>query len=112
MDGNGYWPITGLSHKLFLAMMPDQGTQLHLSMMFRGEQLIYEAQVMGFGGGDSCDGTPRRAAVYFECAADNALVSVSEPSPCVYSAWFATPSACDPLELRRRQAALTTPASA
>ena len=75
----------------------------------RGEQLIHEAQVMGFGGGDACDGTPRRAAVYFECAADNALVSVSEPSPCVYSAWFATPSACDALELRRRQAALTTP---
>ena len=41
VDGNGYWPVTGLSHKLFLAMLPDQMTQLHLSMMFRGEQLIY-----------------------------------------------------------------------
>jgi len=74
------------------------------------EQLIYEQQVMSFGGGDQCDGTPRRAAVYFECAEDNALVSVSEPSPCVYSAWFRTPSACDVIELQRRQAALTRPA--
>ena len=41
VDANGYWPITGLSQKLFLAMLPDQATQLHLSMMFRGEQLIY-----------------------------------------------------------------------
>ena len=73
------------------------------------EQLIYETEVMAFGGGDQCDGTPRRAAVYFECAGDNALVSVSEPSPCVYSAWFRTPSACDALELQRRQAALTRP---
>ena len=101
--------------------MPAYGHRLQLHDMRKsrishlvaaGKLSIYEAQVMGFGGGDSCDGTPRRAAVYFECAADNALVSVSEPSPCVYSAWFATPSACDPLELRRRQAALTTPASA
>ena len=41
VDANGYWPITGLSQKLFLAMLPDRSTQLHLSMMFRGEQLIY-----------------------------------------------------------------------
>ncbi len=41
VDGNGYWPVTGLSHKLFLAMLPDKATQLHLSLMFRGEQLIY-----------------------------------------------------------------------
>ena len=41
VDGNGYWPVTGLSQKLFLAMLPDRGTQLHLSLMFRGEQLIY-----------------------------------------------------------------------
>ena len=41
VDGNGFWPVTGLSHKLFLAMLPDQQTQLHLSQMFRGEQLIY-----------------------------------------------------------------------
>jgi len=49
-DGNGYWPVTGLSHKLFLAMLPDQATQLHLSLMFRGEHLIYtivsEAQML------------------------------------------------------------------
>ncbi len=41
VDGNGYWPVTGLSQKLFLAMLPDQATQLHLSLMYRGEQLIY-----------------------------------------------------------------------
>ncbi len=41
VDGNGYWPVTGLSHRLFLAMLPNSATQLHLSMMFRGEQLIY-----------------------------------------------------------------------
>jgi len=41
VDGNGYWPVTGLSQKLFLAMLPERGTQLHLSLMFRGEQLIY-----------------------------------------------------------------------
>jgi len=41
VDANGYWPITGLSQKFFLAMLPDHATQLHFSMMFRGEQLIY-----------------------------------------------------------------------
>lgn len=41
VDGNGFWPVTGLSHKLFLAMTPDGQKQLHFSMMFRGEQLIY-----------------------------------------------------------------------
>ena len=70
------------------------------------DALIYEQEVMGFNGGDPCDGTPRRAIVYFECAAQDALTEVSEPQTCVYVGWFKTPSACDGAELRRRHEAL------
>ena len=75
------------------------------------EKLIYEQEVMAFGDGDPCDGTPRRALVYFECGEHDALVSVVEPATCVYAAWFSTPSACDSEELRRRQEALTAMAA-
>lgn len=61
---------------------------------------------MAFEGGDKCDATPRRARVYFECAEEDALVSVGEPAPCYYEAWFATPSACSLDELRSRHVAL------
>ena len=75
------------------------------------DQLIFEREVMAFGGGDPCDGTPRRALVYFECGEHDALLSVVEPATCVYAAWFATPSACDAEELRRRHEALTAMAA-
>ncbi len=41
IDANAYWPVTGLSQRFFLMVLPDQDTQLSLALMSRGEQLIY-----------------------------------------------------------------------
>jgi hypothetical protein len=41
IDANAYWPITGLTQRFFLMVLPDQNRQLSLALMSRGEQLIY-----------------------------------------------------------------------
>ena len=41
VDANGYWPVTGLSHRFFLMILPDGNRQLSLALMSRGEQLLY-----------------------------------------------------------------------
>ncbi len=41
VDANAYWPLTGLSQKFFLMMLPSGDKQLSLSLMYRGEQLVY-----------------------------------------------------------------------
>jgi len=41
VDANGYWPVTGLSHRFFLMILPGGDRQLSLALMSRGEQLLY-----------------------------------------------------------------------
>lgn len=41
IDANAYWPVTGLSQRFFLMVLPDGQRQLSLALMSRGEQLIY-----------------------------------------------------------------------
>lgn len=41
IDANAYWPITGLSQRFFLMVLPDGQKQLSLAIMSRGEQLMY-----------------------------------------------------------------------
>ncbi|MCB0032934.1 MAG: hypothetical protein KDE51_02850 [Anaerolineales bacterium] len=41
IDANAYWPVTGLSQRFFLMVLPDGDRQLSLALMSRGEQLIY-----------------------------------------------------------------------
>ena len=68
---------------------------------------------MAFGNGDSCpDGTPRKARVAFECGEEDALLAVDEPSTCVYSATFRTPSACTTDATRKLHGELAAAASA
>ncbi len=37
----GYWAVTGLSQQFFLMIMPEKNVQLSLSLMSRGQELIY-----------------------------------------------------------------------
>ena len=41
VSSNNFWPVTGLTHRFFLMILPDGNTQLSLSLMSRGEELIY-----------------------------------------------------------------------
>lgn len=41
IDANAYWPVTGLTQRFFLMVLPDQNRQMSLALMSRGEQLIY-----------------------------------------------------------------------
>ena len=41
VDANGYWPSTGLSQRFLLVKSPLGDKQFHLSLMSRGEQLLY-----------------------------------------------------------------------
>lgn len=41
VDANSYWSSTGLSQRFLLAKLPSGDRQLHLSLMSRGEQLLY-----------------------------------------------------------------------
>ncbi len=41
IDANAYWPVTGLTQRFFLMILPDQNRQMSLALMSRGEQLIY-----------------------------------------------------------------------
>lgn len=41
VDANAYWPGTGLTQRLFLLVLPDNQRQVSLSLMSRGEQLLY-----------------------------------------------------------------------
>lgn len=66
---------------------------------------------MAFDGGEDCNGTPRKAAVYFECGEEDSLQSVSEPSVCAYEAWFSSPSACTIDGLLRKHEALQAAAA-
>jgi hypothetical protein len=41
VDANAYWPVTGLSQRFFLMLLPGGDKQLSLSLMARGDELIY-----------------------------------------------------------------------
>ncbi|MEM7114538.1 MAG: hypothetical protein AAF614_19030 [Chloroflexota bacterium] len=41
IDANAYWPITGLTQRFFLMVLPDGNRQMSLALMSRGEKLIY-----------------------------------------------------------------------
>lgn len=41
IDANAYWPITGLTQRFFLMILPDGNRQMSLGLMSRGEKLIY-----------------------------------------------------------------------
>ncbi len=41
VDANAYWPITGLTQRFFLMILPDGNRQMSLGLMSRGEKLIY-----------------------------------------------------------------------
>merc|ERR1712228_150452 len=57
---------------------------------------------MLFEDGQKCWNGPKRSThVLFECDAENAIVSVSEPSTCKYSMTFNTPLACKQEELEQ-----------
>lgn len=71
-----------------------------------------EPRRMRFEQGEPCNGTPRRASVLFVCGEDDKLEHVNEPSTCVYEARFATPSACDNVELRAKHERLAAAAEA
>ena len=71
-----------------------------------------EVRRMRFEQGEPCNGTPRRASVLFVCGEVDKLEHVSEPSTCVYEARFATPSACDNVELRAKHERLAAAAEA
>ncbi len=41
IDANSYWPITGLNERFFLMILPGCKRQIGLSLLTRGEHLIY-----------------------------------------------------------------------
>ena len=41
IDANAYWPITGLTQRFFLMILPDGNRQMSLGLMSRGDKLIY-----------------------------------------------------------------------
>lgn len=50
---------------------------------------------MHYTGGKRCWGAgDREAEVILECGVENKIISVDEPSTCVYSLVFETPAAC------------------
>ena len=67
-------------------------------------------RTMVFDGGEECEGTPRKASVTFECGEEDKLLETTEPSTCVYSARFSTPSACSTVSVREQHAALAAAA--
>ena len=67
-------------------------------------------RTMVFDGGEECDGTPRKASVTFECGEEDKLLETTEPSTCVYSARFSTPSACSTVSVREQHDALAAAA--
>lgn len=57
IDANAYWPITGLTQRFFLMILPDGNRQMSLGLMSRGEKLIY-AVVGEYHRIDEYDGIP------------------------------------------------------
>ena len=41
IDANAYWPVTGLTQRFFLMILPDGNRQMSLALMSRGDKLIY-----------------------------------------------------------------------
>ncbi len=41
IDANAYWPVTGLTQRFYLMILPDGDKQMSLGLMSRGEKLIY-----------------------------------------------------------------------
>ena len=41
IDAHAYWPVTGLTQRFFLMILPDGNRQISLGLMSRGEKLIY-----------------------------------------------------------------------
>jgi hypothetical protein len=41
IDANAYWPVTGLTQRFFLMILPDGQRQMSLALMSRGDKLIY-----------------------------------------------------------------------
>lgn len=53
-------------------------------------------QTMLFQNGMSCwNGPSRSLSLTFECGIENKILSIDEPSMCVYTAKFSTPAVCD-----------------
>lgn len=58
--------------------------------------------IMTFEDGQKCWNGPKRSAnIVFKCNTENEIVSVQEPSTCVYRYTFHTPLACQQSELDR-----------
>lgn len=41
IDANAYWPVTGLTQRFFLMILPGGNQQMSLALMSRGDKLIY-----------------------------------------------------------------------
>ena len=41
IDANAYWPVTGLTQRFFLMVLPGGNKQMSLALMSRGERLLY-----------------------------------------------------------------------
>ncbi len=41
IDANAYWPVTGLTQRFFLMVLPGGDKQVSLALMSRGERLLY-----------------------------------------------------------------------
>ena len=67
---------------------------------------------MAFHEGEECPVGPRNSTVVFECGPEDKLLSVSEPSVCVYEGLFSTPSVCQPADLRKKHEELLEAAAA
>ena len=60
------------------------------------ESLDLEKKVMKFTNGAKCWNGPKRSIeVRFECGSENTVLSIDEPSTCVYVAKMSTPAVCD-----------------
>mmetsp|Transcript_5344 Transcript_5344/g.16842 ORF Transcript_5344/g.16842 Transcript_5344/m.16842 type:complete len:235 (+) Transcript_5344:1187-1891(+) len=72
------------------------GTTLGTWKGFGGNDGNTDYSVFEFGGGAHCwaTGSGRTAVAHVQCAADNTVVSVDEPSVCHYVFVFGTPAAC------------------
>ncbi|CAG9466711.1 unnamed protein product [Pedinophyceae sp. YPF-701] len=73
--------------------VPEEGPRGEATMLFRG--------------GEQCWGGPQRSmTVRIECALEDALQAVDEPSRCEYTAVLKTPSACVPWAIAEMEAEL------
>ncbi|KAL1499667.1 hypothetical protein AB1Y20_011864 [Prymnesium parvum] len=77
----------------------------------RDGQVLY-GRAMAFTNGALCMGEPRNATVLMTCGQEDKLLSVSEPTTCVYEGLFSSPSACEIEALRAKHTQLEEAARA